>query len=241
MAKKNLFEFAETFEANKTKVDLSSFMGFSVDKRLSEFEKHVINEVADHSGYRHGIHYQLLSAYFKKGGKLVENKYFLDNISNIKLYLHGRGGDLVYAYSKNVIKGRLPSGIEPIFLRDMWKSHYGSRTIYKYAKYVIRDRLPVEYEKDCNDLDYLNFVSSKGHDIAEILINSTNLSFYYYRKYCYLPEVVHNFMIAMQLSGDYYANVYFRQRNRDDKLIRGRLKMVDPNKTVGDVVRDLKG
>lgn len=207
---------------------------------LVEFEGAVIDMICGWKDYKVCPEFLLLNNYFKKGGKLSDPSLLYNKVDQIKIHNHFRGCDLVYAYAKNVLKGRLPSGVEDKFLLDLWKNHYGARSAYKYAKYVVRGRLPTKHEKGCNDLDYLGFLESKGVEISEILINSSTLSFYYYRKFCYLPEVVHNFMIAMQLSGDYYANIYFKQRNKDDKLIRGRLKMLDPSKTVGEVISGLK-
>lgn len=220
-------------DSSSRKVAISSFS-------IGDFESAVIDNITGWRDYRTCPEFILLNNYFKKGGKLSDPSLLYNKIDQIKVHNHYRGCDLLYAYAKNVLKGRLPSGAEDKFLLDLWKNHYGSRTAYKYAKYVIRGRLPVQHEKGCNDLDYLSFLEGKGVDISEILINSSTLSFYYYRKFCYLPEVVHNFMIAMQLSGDYYANIYFKQRNKDDRLIRGRLKMIDPSKTVSDVLSGLK-
>ena len=46
-------------------------------------------------------------------------------------------------------------------------------------------------------------------------------------------------MIAKSMIGDGMAKIYFKQRKRDDKLIKNRLKILDPTKTIGDLVRDL--
>lgn len=244
MAKINLLDFSHGYKVdsrgNKGEYwNVSTIPGgWTV---VSSFESAVIEKIMAWSDWKSCPEYELLGAFFKKGGKLEDTAKFYSNVDKIKAHNHYRGCDLVYAYAKNVLKGRLPSEVEGKFLKDLWGNHYGCRSIYKYSKYVIRNRLPVEYEKGCNDLDYLGFVESKGHDISEILINSSTLSFYYYRKFCYLPEVVHNFMIAMQLSGDYYANCYFRQRNKDDKLIKNRLRMMDGSKTIGEVIKGLKG
>ena len=251
MAKTNLLDFSNTYQVdsrgtkglywsicNVSKASPNAAAAGFTD--VGALEEAVIDRIIGWSDWKPCSEYELLSAFFKKGGKLTNTAYFYSNIEKIKLHNHYRGCDLVYAYAKNVIKGRLPSEAEGKFLKDLWSNHYAARSAYKYAKYVIRNRLPVEYEKDCKDLDYLGFLETKGHNIDEILINSSTLSFYYYRKYCYLPEVVHNFMIAMQLSGDYYANLYFKQRNKDDKLIKSRLKMIDGSKTVAEVIRGLK-
>lgn len=251
MAKTNLLDFSNTYNVDSRGVKGSYWSICNVSKAsksasdagytdCGKLEEAVLDRIIGWSDWKPCPEYELLSAFFKKGGKLTNTAYFYSNIEKIKLTNHYRGCDLVYAYAKNVIKGRLPSEAEGKFLKDLWSNHYAARSAYKYAKYVIRNRLPVEYEKDCKDLDYLGFLETKGHNIDEILINSSTLSFYYYRKYCYLPEVVHNFMIAMQLSGDYYANLYFKQRNKDDKLIKSRLKMIDGSKTVAEVIRGLK-
>lgn len=251
MAKMNLLDFSNTYNVDSRGVKGSYWLLSNVSKAsknasdagftdVSKLEEAVIDRIMGWSDWKPCAEYELLGAFFKKGGKLTNTAYFYTNIDKIKHHNHYRGCDLVYAYAKNVIKGRLPSEAENNFLKDLWKNHYASRSAYKYAKYVIRNRLPVEYEKGCGDLDYLGFLETKGHNIDEILINSSTLSFYYYRKYCYLPEVVHNFMIAMQLSGDYYANLYFKQRLKDDKIIKSRLKMMDGSKTVAEVIRGLK-
>lgn len=257
MAKTNLLEFAQSFKVSRNcaatysgsrsddYASSSQIFDFKLLKSsdmedVKKFEGLVIDKICGWSDWKSCPESELLAAFFKNRNKLVDTAPFYKNIEKIKLHNHYRGCDIVYSYAKNVLKGRLPSGVEGNFLKEMWKNHYGSRAIYKYAKYVIRNRLPVEYEKDCNALDYLNFIELKGYDISEVLINSTTLSFYYYRNYCYLPEVVHNYMLAMQLSGDHYANIYFKQRKKDDRLLKGRLKMFDPNKTVGEVLQGIK-
>lgn len=237
MKPKSLVDFASSYSYS----DKNSTVPI-LCKGLSnvDFEKNVIDSIVNFSGWQKNSEYILLNEFFKSRGNLENLSYFLDNISKLKNYQHGRGSELIYNYCKNVNKSRLSSDYESVFLKGLWKSHYGGRVAYKYAKYVIRNRLPVEFEKDCNDLDYLNFIESKGHDIGEVLIHSSTLSFYYYRKFCYLPEVVHNFMIAMQLSGDRYASLYFKQRSKDDKIIKNRLRMIDSSKTIAEVIRDLK-
>lgn len=236
MKPKSLIEFASSYKYDKSATAPPNHNGLS----NVDFEKEVIDSIMGFTGWQKNSAYCLLNDYFKNRGSLENLSYFLDNISKLKNYHHGRGAELIYNYCKNVGRCRLSSEYESKFLKDLWKSHYGGRVAYKYAKYVIRNRLPVEFEKDCNDLDYLNFIESKGHDLSEVLIHSSNLSFYYYRKFCYLPEVVHNFMIAMQLSGDPYATNYFKQRSKDDKIIKNRLRMIDSTKTVAEVMRDLK-
>jgi hypothetical protein len=241
MAKINLLDFSDSYKVDgrATKGDywnVSSLSRGYTDNVL--FESAVIDKIICWTDWKSCPEYELLHGFFKKGGKLEDTAKFYNEIEKLKG--HNRGCDLVYAYAKNVIKGRLPSGVEGKYLKGMWNHYYSSRSLYKYAKYVIRGRLPVEYEAGCNDLDYLGFLESKGIDISEVLINSSELSYHYYRKFCYLPEVIHNFMLAMQLSGDYYANGYFKQRRKDDKLIKNRLKMVDPNKTVKEIMLDLK-
>jgi hypothetical protein len=248
MAKINLLDFSKTFSlschgyrgdywSNST-IGAPAFGGAWT--LSSDFEVAVINKIVSWSDWKACPENILLLAFFKKAGKLSDNGIFYSNINSIKRHSHWRGCDVVYTFCRNVLKGRLPSGAEGNFLSDIWDNHYGSRFAYKYAKYVIRGRLPVEYEKGCHSLDYLSFLETKGIEISDILINSTNLSFSYYKYFYHLPEVVHNFMLAMQLSGDGYASAYFRQRTKDDVLIKNRLKMVDPNKTVKEVLMGLK-
>lgn len=246
----NLIQFSQDFQ-NEYKEKFWKLVGNGVAARgrkvqfadnlsNSDFELAIMDNIIHWANYDRCHEYPLLNSFFKNGGKLENTQYFLDNIEKFKSQPRTRGCDLVYSYVKNVLKKRLPPELESKFLTGLWGSYHGSRVIYKYAKYVVRNRLPVEYEVGCQDLDYLNFVRTKGHDIAEILITNSTLCYCYYKKFYCLPDMAHNYMMAMQMSDDYMASLYFKHRAKDDKIIKSRLSMLDKTKTIEEILRDFK-
>jgi hypothetical protein len=237
MSKITLLEFSESFKV----LTLNDFYWNVVTPRLEsnknkEFEEKVIQTIINWKDWKVCPDFELLVEFLKKGGKLENVENFYNNIEPIKLAIRGNGCEIIYAYSKNVLKDRLPADIEKIFLRNLWKSYRGKRVAYKYAKYVVRNRLPVEFEKDCDHLGYIDFLKLKGHNISEVLVASSSLCYSFYRAYSYLPEAAHNYMLAMQLAGDRYSRDYFIHRKKDDKIIKNRLSMVDQSKTVKEII-----
>lgn len=204
-----------------------------------DFEAFVINSIIHHKDYKPCVEYKILLNYFKGGNDLEDINNFYNNAVPLRNFMHQSGSELFYVYSKNVRKCRLPENIEKLALSDLWKSYKGRRAVYKYSKYVLRDRLSSDLEKGCNDLNYLDFLITKGYEINDILMGNCALSASFYKYKFYLPEVVHNYMIAMQITGDSSAKWYFKMRKRDDKLIKNRLKVMDQNKTVRDVIGSL--
>jgi hypothetical protein len=212
---------------------------------VEDYEKGILDKIINSYNYRgDGGDYKLLNDHIKKGGSLVNEQYFFDNIEKVCSWSYGKGIDLVYNYCRNVLKDRLPVEVERRFFkiggdRGIWGNYKFSKVAYKYARYVVRSRLPEEYEKNCSNANYLEFLSSKGVDIDPLLMNNSALAWHFYRYNFYVSEDVHNAMIAKSMIGDSMAKIYFKQRKRDDKLIKNRLKIMDPTKTVGDLVRDL--
>ena len=205
-----------------------------------EFEKFVVGKVCGWKEYYNCPEFQLLETFFKAGHSFEKLASFYDHLDGIKKHSHGRGAQLIYTYCRNVLKGRLSAELEKKYLRDLWGSYRGDSAIYKYAKYVIRGRLDSEFEIGCNNLNYINFLSSKGIDIEGVLMGNVNLSYNFYRVNWYLPEPVHNFMIASHLGGERVATIYFKQRKKDDRMIRNRLRVMDQSKTVAEIVDSLK-
>jgi hypothetical protein len=203
-----------------------------------DFEHLVIDKIKSWTDYKRCPEFGLLEKHFKSGQDLSDRDYFYNNFG-IRNYHHGEGAGLYYIFSKNVLKGRLAVSVENNVFSNLWNSYKGRRAIYKYAKYVVRSRLSLDLEKGCNDLNYIEFLEKKGFDVADILVTNTALSCLFYKYRFYLPEVVHNYMIAMMTTGDNYAASYFKMRKRDDKLIKNRLSVMDKNKTVGEVISSL--
>lgn len=215
---------------------------------VEDYEKGILDKLINQNPNQYynskNTEYDLLNDHFKKGGSLINEEHFYNNLEKIVSWKYHRGVELIYNYCRNVIKGRLPIEVERRFFkvggeRGLWGNHYTSRTAYKYAKYVVRGRLPEEYEKNCSNANYLNFLASKGVDIDLLLINNSSLAWHFYKYNFYVSENVHNAMLARSLTGDWAAKTYFKQRKRDDKLIKNRLKVLDQNKTVGELVRSL--
>jgi hypothetical protein len=215
---------------------------------IEDYEKGILDKLISNnpaSYYKNALdEYKILNDHIKHGGSLVNEKYFFDNIEKIAAYKYYKGLELIYNYCRNVLKDRLPVEVERRFFkvggeRGIWGNHTCSKVACKYAKYVVRGRLPEEYEKHCGNANYISFLESKKVDIDPLLINNSALAWHFYRYNFYVSEDVHNAMIAKSMIGDYMAKIYFKQRKRDDKLIKNRLKILDPSKTIGDLVKDL--
>lgn len=214
---------------------------------IEDYEKNILDKLISNntaSYYKNDLDdYKLLNDHIKKGGSLINEQYFFDNIEKIGSYKYFKGVELIYSYCRNVLKDRLPVEVERRFFkigeRGIWGNYSTSKVAYKYAKYVFRGRLPEEYEKHCSNANYIAFLESKKVDIDSLLMNNSSLAWHFYKYNFYVSEDVHNAMIAKSMIGDSMAKVYFKQRKRDDKLIKNRLKIMDPTKTIGDLVRDL--
>lgn len=242
MKKKNLLSFSEDFlitEKLHRPGDYWRITKLSKPEHNISFESSVIDSIINWKEYRVCPEYNLLMEFFKKNGKLEDVQAFYNKCDQLKTFANFKGSELYYVYAKNVLKGRLPKLVEEKYLKNLWKYYYASRAIYKYAKYVIRGRLPSEFENNCNYIEYIDFLNSKGFDIGEVLINNSSLSYIFYKQYHYLPENVHHYMTIMQIAGDADARLYFNQRKKDDKIIKNRLKHVEQDKTVKDILENL--
>jgi len=249
MAKRSKVTLTEYAKSAKVSVRDTSYSNKEViyttirniaGKSNEEVEKFVIDNIINHSDHNLCPEYQLLEDFFKEGNNLEKVGYFYDNLESVKRHQYHRGSQIIYAYCKNVLKGRLREDLEKKFLAGLWGTYRGDSAAYKYAKYVIRGRLDTESEKGCNNLNYINFLVSKGINIEGALMGNVNLSYNFYKINWFLPDSVHNFMIASHLGGDRTATIYFKQRKKDDRMIRNRLLTMDRNKTVGEIVEDLK-
>lgn len=204
-----------------------------------DFEKAVMTALVTHTDWKICYEYKLLIAFFKARNDFENKSVFYDNLKYICNH-RNRHCELIYDYCKNVLKGRLPSHVEESLLPELWRNGWGSKVAYKYARYIVRGKLSSECEKNCKSMDYVYFLSNKGLEFSDVLMSNTTLCYYFY-KYCYyLPEVVHNFMIASHLSGDGAAMRYFKKRKKDDVLIKNRLSVVDSSKTVKEVLESLR-
>ena len=191
--------------------------------------------------------YDALMDHFKNRGDLKDRQYFYNNLMNICKYKYGSGYDMAYTFCRNVLKGRFPGLIEAVFFKNningtgnIWNTHRGSKVGYKYAKYVVRGRLPVEYEEGCSNYNYLNYIASKGHEISDILIKNSSLAFNFYKCNHWLPDEVHNSLLAKSMAKDNYSKYYFKQRKFDDRVIRNRLKHNFKNTdTVSDILNKI--
>lgn len=206
------------------------------------FEESIIKAVVSHTDWKVCYEFKLLTEFFKSRNDFENRSVLYDNFK----YISNKGGsggrhcELIYNYCKSVLKGRLPVHIEDSIIPDLWKHGYGAKVAYKYARYIVRGKLSSDCEKNCKSLDYVYFLRDKGLEFSDVLMGNTTISYYFY-KYCfYLPELVHNFMIASHLSGDRYAMNYFKRRKKDDVLIRSRLSVLDSGKTVKEVLENLR-
>lgn len=218
------------------------------NRSIEDYEKSILEKIGGQNPNTYYNNdkgeYKILNDHIKKGGSLINEEYFYANLEKLCAYRYHRGVELFYNYCRNVLKDRLPVEVERRFFkvggeRGLWGNHYCSKVAYKYAKYVVRGRLPEEYEKHCGDANYVEFLESKGVDIDSLLINNSSLAWHFYRYNFYVSDDVHNSMIAKSMIGDWAAKTYFKQRKRDDKLIKNRLMIMDQTKTVGELVKSL--
>lgn len=239
----NLIEWATTVPV-KVGRHTPILLGWSLDGTtsgdvvsLGDFERRVIDSIINWTDWKPCPASNLLHSYFKNGNDLTERQYFVDNL--LKIAKSRDKNELFYEYAKWVRKSRYDVSVEDSVLPELWKDWRGTRAAYKYAKYVVRGKLSESSTVNCKSFNYVKFLQSKGLGVEEILITNPTLSFYFYKHEGFLPENVHNMMIASHLSGDRAARVYFKQRKYDDRLIKNRLRMVDPNKTVKELLSDM--
>jgi hypothetical protein len=204
------------------------------------FEQFVIDDACNTAaGWRRGNFCAiLLKEYFLSRNDLEGKEYYYNKIVD---FCRNRGlcQELVYDYAKNVLRGRYSKVYEEKFMPILWNDYLGERAAYKYCKYVVKGRIEKESEVNCNSLRYLEFIKSKGLEFEDLLMSNSYLSALFYRKYNYLPNDVHNMMIAQHLIGNRAAKSYFKMRKSDDTVLKRRLGILDPNKTVREVLEDM--
>jgi len=209
------------------------------------YEDKILYRVGNYSTseYKPLDEYKILMEHFKKGGSIRNVSYFYENIFKFANYRHGDGYRLVYTFCRNSLKGRLPLEVESkLFSGDgqsIWEKYRGAAFAYKYAKYVIRGRLPVAYEAKCGNYDYLMFLYKLKEDFSSMMILNSGLAYNFYKYNSWLPDEVHNAMIARSMMKDYHARSYFKMRKKDDKLIKNRLKVFDSSKTIAEIMASL--
>jgi hypothetical protein len=182
--------------------------------------------------------FSLLRDHFKSGGGLKDVEYFYNNIEKICNWRGTSGCDLVYIYCRNVLKGRLPFEVEKKAFAIIWKNWRSSKVGYKYSKYVVRGKLE-GLDQGCKSFDYIKYLAEKKLEFIDVLLGSSEMSYYFYRNMCYLPDVVHNFMIANNMGGDRWSRIYFKQRKKDDYVLKNRLSLVDGSKTIREYLENL--
>jgi len=221
---------------NATKAVLAG--GPITDAAILDFESEFMESVCFNAGSS-WAYIKLLREFFKNGNKFR----FVNFEDYVSRYISNTwsDGDTLYWYCKNVKKGRFsPEKEEIIFSSN--KDRRAGRKIDEFgrrvARYIIRGRYP-EYEKACTDFRYIIFLKKKGIEVDVVLMNSSALAFYYYKNYHHLPDTVHNYMVAMSLTTDYYARKYFDVRSKHDMIIKNRLKTLDQTKTVSEVISSM--
>lgn len=204
-------------------------------------ERHVLDAIINFPAnkWENIPEYRVLTDHFKGGGAISDINYFYSNINKIANYRRGNGFNLVYIFCRNSLRKRLPIEVENKLFEDVWKNYHTAKFGYKYAKYVARGRLSPEAEKNCNNIRYVLFLKNKKLEFESVLMNNPCLCFQFYRCCFYLSDNVHNCMIAYELMGNYHAKRYFIQRKKDDQILKNRLSVIDPNKSVADFLRSL--
>lgn len=204
-------------------------------------ERELLDAIINYNQNRWDEHpsYVTLKNHIKNKGGIKDVDYFFANIEKIAGYRGGIGLNLIYYYCRNVSRKRFSLDVEKRLFSLFWKNHRTSVLGYKYARYVVRGKLPEDCEVGCKSLRYVAFLRKKGLEYENVLMGSTYLSYYFYKYYYFLPDNAHNFMLGNELMGDAYAKGYFKNRKRDDNILRNRLSVVDENKSIKEFLSSL--
>ena len=204
-----------------------------------ENEQYILEKIITTTSSYNCPEFTLLDDHIKRGGGISDLDYFYKKIESIASFKYHRGCNLVYNFCRRVLRGRLPREVERVVFPIFWKNWRNAKIGYKYAKYVVRGKLEEELEVGCKSLDYVLHLRSSNLPFEEVLMKSPSLCYYFYRNLFYLPDMVHNSMIAHKMIGDRDAICYFKFRKRDDMILKNRLSVVDGSKTVKEFLESL--
>lgn len=179
--------------------------------------------------------------FIRKSKSDIKNKSKFEELSpKIANCGYGIGGLIVYTYCKRIIKKRLPEKVEVQFLNECYKSWRAHIVVYKYARYIIKDKYPENIENNVKlTYDYLKYLYKNKKPYINVLIENSELAYFFYKENLYLPDVVHNAMIMKKMMEDRHANYYFNSMKKNNKLINKVLSNFDEKLTIKELKRKI--
>jgi hypothetical protein len=192
-----------------------------------------------------------INDHVKKGGSFHcgWNNMFdlIFNYSSLGRYYDSKKAmDIIYNYSRNTLKDRLPrsesNNQEAKFLLACSKNWRLATIVAKYARYVVRGKLDEEIENEIEIQQcgkYVFWLKNQGLEYESLLMKSTFVAYQFYCVNFWIPDNVHNYMIASKLGGDTYARSYFKERTKCETLLKSMLANVDQTQTIADLVKKI--
>lgn len=148
--------------------------------------------------------------------------------------------NICYAYARK--QGRLKLNQEKIYLESSTTGWRSASHVYKYARYVVRGRLHSDVEAVVDFsrcYKYPEWLNKMDLAYEDILMKNTTAAYQFYCSNFYLPDNVHNMMIASKLGGDNHAAAYFKEKEKVETYLLTALNNVDKTMTVGDFVKKI--
>ena len=148
--------------------------------------------------------------------------------------------NICYAYARK--QGRLKLNQEIKFLGSASNNWRSASNVYKYARYVVRGRLHTDVEAVVDFsrcYKYPEWLNKQHLPYEDILIKNTTAAFHFYCSNFYLPDNVHNMMIASKLGGDKCAAAYFKEKEKVETYLLTALSNVEKTMTVGDFIKKI--
>ncbi len=148
--------------------------------------------------------------------------------------------NICYAYARK--QGRLKLNQEIKFLGAASGGWRSASNVYKYARYVVRGRLHEDVEAVVDFsrcYKYPEWLNKQELPYEDILMKNTTAAFQFYCSNFYLPDNVHNMMIASKLGGDNHAAAYFKEKEKVETYLLTALNNVEKTMTVGDFVKKI--
>lgn len=148
--------------------------------------------------------------------------------------------NICYAYARK--QGRLKLNQEKIYLESSTAGWRSANHVYKYARYVVRGRLHSDVEAVVDFsrcYKYPEWLNKMDLAYEDILMKNTTAAYQFYCSNYYLPDNVHNMMIASKLGGDNHAAAYFKEKEKVETYLLTALNNVDKTMTVGDFVKKI--
>lgn len=225
-----------------------------VDKEIALYQK-LVDDIADRSislgSAALDRAWNEINDHVKKGGSFHRGWNDMFNLlmryaEAGRYYDSKKAVDIIYNYSRNTLKDRLPrsesNNQEAKFLLACSKNWRLATIVAKYARYVVRGKLDEEIENEIEIQQcgkYVFWLKNQGLEYESLLMKSTFVAYQFYCVNFWIPDNVHNYMIASKLGGDGYAQQYFKERTKCETLLKSMLANIDQTQTVADFVKKI--